>query len=419
MIEILISLYDNWLKGFGLEGNELIWTRMIILLALVGLLAWIADFVSKKVFLTTIKRLVRKSRTIWDDILLDKNVFGRIAHFAPAIVIYAMAGVIFIDFPGSAKVVKSGASLYMIIILIVLLNSFLDGVKGIYETTKIAENRPITGYIQLIKIIIYIFGGTIILSILLNKSPVYFITGLGAFAAVLLLIFKDTIMGFVASIQLSANHMVKPGDWVSMPSFEADGIVLEISLNTVKVQNWDKTIATIPTYAMVSDSFNNWKGMEESGGRRIKRALWIDMKSIDFCDDEMLDRFEKIKYISEYIKEMRQRVKTENEDLKDDGKVKANTRRLTNIGTFRIYIEMFLKAHPQIHNDMTFLVRQLQPTEKGLPIEIYVFSNDQRWPEYEAIQADIFDHLLAIIDEFDLRIFQNPSGHDFQQVLSR
>ncbi|MCF8370748.1 MAG: mechanosensitive ion channel family protein [Bacteroidales bacterium] len=414
----LFSLTD-WLESIGLEGNQIIWVRLFILLITLVLVAWITDWISKKVFLSIIQKIVRKSRTIWDDILLDKNVFSRLAHFTPAIVVYLLSSVVFSDFPDAvAKVVKSGASLYMVIMLMVLLNSFLNGVKGIYETTEVAENRPITGFVQLIKILIYLVGGIVILSTLLNKTPGYFLTGLGAFAAVLLLVFKDTILGFVASIQLSGNNMVKPGDWISMPKYNADGTVLEITLNTVKVQNWDKTIATIPTYAMVSESFSNWRGMEESGGRRIKRSLLIDMKSIRFCDEEMLDRFEKIRYIKSYIQEKRKIIKENNESLQEDGKVRANLRRLTNIGTFRIYIEKYLRANSNIHEEMTFLVRQLQPTELGLPLEIYVFSKDQRWAFYEAIQADIFDHLLAIIPEFDLRVFQNPSGHDFEAAFS-
>ena len=294
----------EWLEHFGLEGNQLEWGRMAILLILMVLLAWLADWASKKIFLTTIKRMVKKSRTVWDDILLDKNVFNKIAHFAPAFVVYAMARTVFSDFHDAiGNFVRSGANLYMILMLIVLLNSFLNGVKGIYETTSISENRPITGFIQLVKILVYIIGGIFILSILLNKTPGYFITGLGAFAAVLLLIFKDTILGFVASIQLSGNDMVKPGDWIEMPKYKADGVVLEITLNTVKVQNWNKTIATIPTYALVAESFNNWKGMEESGGRRIKRSLVIDMESIRFCDQDMLDRFAKIRLLTDYINE--------------------------------------------------------------------------------------------------------------------
>jgi miniconductance mechanosensitive channel len=237
-------------------------------------------------------------------------------------------------------------------------------------------------------------------------------------AAVLILVFRDTILGFVASIQLSANNMVKPGDWIEMPSHNADGTVLDISLNTVKVQNWDKTIATVPTYALVSESFRNWKGMEESGGRRIKRSINIDMNSVCFVDDKMAERFKKIQVLKDYVVNREEEIKKYNEENKIDGSVVVNGRRMTNLGTFRKYVEEYLLQHPKIHNDMTFLVRQLQPDERGLPIEIYVFSNDQAWANYEAIQADIFDHILAVIPQFDLRVFQSPSGRDFQNLAS-
>jgi len=251
-----------------------------------------------------------------------------------------------------------------------------------------------------------------IIGILIGKTPIYILGTMGAFAAVLILVFKDTILGFVASIQLSANKMVSIGDWISMPSKNADGTVIDISLNTVKVQNWDKTISTIPTYALVSESFNNWKGMEESGGRRIKRHLNIDVKSIHFLSDEEIEMAEKVKLISDYIAEKKEEIKKAN----PENEIPINQKRLTNIGTFRKYIEAYLENHPKIHNDMTFLVRQLQPSEKGLPIEIYVFSNDQEWANYEAIQSDIFDHILAIVPEFNLRVFQNPTGDDFRNL---
>jgi miniconductance mechanosensitive channel len=238
-------------------------------------------------------------------------------------------------------------------------------------------------------------------------------------AAVLLLVFRDTILGFVASIQLSANNMVKPGDWIEMPSHNADGTVLDISLNTVKVQNWDKTIATVPTYALVSESFRNWKGMEESGGRRIKRSINIDMNSVRFVDDELAEKFKKIHLLKAYVESREEEILKYNEENKIDGSILVNGRRMTNLGTFRKYVEEYLRKHPKIHNDMTFLVRQLQPDERGLPIEIYVFSNDQAWANYETIQADIFDHILAVIPEFELRVFQNPSGRDFQNLVSQ
>jgi miniconductance mechanosensitive channel len=257
------------------------------------------------------------------------------------------------------------------------------------------------------------------IAIVLNKSPLYFLTGLGALSAVLMLIFKDPILGFVAGIQLTANKMVARGDWLEMPKYDADGDVLEIGLTTVKVQNWDKTITTIPTYALISESFKNWRGMQESGGRRIKRFVYLDLGSIKFCTEEMLERFSRIQYITEYIERKKKEISEYNEAFQVDTSILVNGRHLTNIGTFRAYVTAYLKNHPMINQDMTFLVRQLAPTPQGLPLEIYVFCKDKIWANYEAIQADIFDHILAVVPEFDLRVFQEPSGGDFRESFDR
>jgi miniconductance mechanosensitive channel len=266
--------------------------------------------------------------------------------------------------------------------------------------------------------VVYFLTAVFIISILLDKTPVYLLSGVGALAAVMMLVFRDSILGFVAGIQLAANKMVSVGDWIEMPKYGADGDVLEVALTTVKVQNWDKTITTIPTYALISESFKNWRGMDESGGRRNKRPVSIDMSSIRFCDEEMLGRFEKIQYISEYIEKKKNELKEFNQSMSVDMASLANGRRMTNIGTFRAYVQSYLQNHPEINQNMTFLIRQLPSTENGLPIEIYVFSRDKVWANYEAIQADIFDHVLAVVPEFDLRVYQNPTGADFR-VLKR
>jgi miniconductance mechanosensitive channel len=306
----------------------------------------------------------------------------------------------------------------MIIISLLVINSILLSFNEIYKSLPVAKNRPIKGYVQVVQILLYSIAIILIISILRGKPATGLLASLGAMAAVLILVFKDTILGFVASIQLSANKMVQIGDWISMPKHNADGTVTEITLNTVKVQNWDRTISTIPTYALVSDSFGNWRGMEESGGRRIKRHISIDMKSVKFCTPEMLTRFKKINSLKEYIEKTENEIEKFNEENNIDNEIVVNGRRMTNLGTFRKYLEAYLRNHPMIHNDMTFLVRQLQPTEKGIPLEIYVFGKDQRWGYYESIQADIFDHILAVIPEFDLRIFQNPSGEDFKSLIN-
>jgi miniconductance mechanosensitive channel len=299
-----------------------------------------------------------------------------------------------------------------------VLDAILNTVEVIYSNFRASKEIPIKGFIQITKIAIYFLSAIFVISILLNKTPVYLLSGIGALAAVLMLIFRDSILGFVAGIQLAANRMVSNGDWIEMPKYGADGDVLEVALTTVKVQNWDKTITTIPTYALISESFKNWRGMQESGGRRIKRSVNIDMNSISFCNEEMLERFGKVQYISEYIETKRAELEEFNKAAKVDNASLANGRRMTNVGTFRAYVRAYLRNHPMINEQMTFLVRQLQPTQNGLPIEIYVFSKDQVWANYEAIQADIFDHILAVVPEFDLRVYQNPSGSDFRDLVS-
>ena len=380
-------------------------------------MAFLAYIITEKIIVVFIAKLVKKSKNKWDDILFERKVFRRIAQIAPALVIYYAVVTLLDDYPNLVSVSKSVIYIYLIVMSVTIINVFFDTIYQIYVNSTIAKNRPIKGLIQSVKIFIYFSAIILTLSILLGKSPKSLLAGLGALAAVLMLVFKDTILGFVSSIQLSANDMVKVGDWISMPSHHSDGVVTEITLNTVKVQNWDKTISTIPTYALVSESFNNWKGMEESGGRRIKRSINIDMKSVKFCSTQMLNKFQKIQLLTSYISEKQKKFDEFNKNNNVDDSVLVNGRHLTNIGVFRKYVEEYLKQEPNIHNDMTFLVRQLQPTEKGIPIEIYVFSKSQEWAKYEAIQADIFDHVLAIIPEFELNIFQNPTGSDFQKFV--
>lgn len=410
MKELLGVQLKNWLINEGIAVYWAIILQSIIAIIIVVFIALLCDFIAKRVLISIITKLVRKTKTSWDDILLERKVFNKIAHFAPAAIIYYSAGML--DHQGLSNFIQNSAHVYMVILAIMLIDTFLNAGNDIYNTMPVSKSRPIKGYIQIVKIFFYAMGIISITALLFNKNPFNIVAGMGAFAAVILLIFKDTILGFVASIQLSANKMVNIGDWISMPSKGADGTVIDISLNTVKVQNWDKTISTIPTYALVSESFNNWKGMEESGGRRIKRHLNIDVKSIHFLNEDEIAEFEKIRLLKDYMIEKKNEIRANN----PEGEIPVNQRRLTNVGTFRKYVEAYLQEHPKIHNEMTFLVRQLQVSEKGLPLEIYVFSNDQEWANYEAIQADIFDHILAIVPEFNLRIFQNPTGDDFRKL---
>jgi miniconductance mechanosensitive channel len=324
--------------------------------------------------------------------------------------------VVLADFPRAASAVLTGTSVYMALVGMTVFDAFLNGGHRIYQGFAISRRFPIRTIVQIVRVAVYFVVGIAVLAILLGKSPLVFFSGLGAFTAVLLLIFKDTLLGFVAGIQLTANNMVRKGDWIEMPGHNADGNVLDVSLTTVKVQNWDKTITTIPTYALVAEPFKNWRGMDESGGRRIKRAVRLDVTSIKFCDAEMLQRFKKIQFISDYVARKLEEVSAHNRDHQVDESLLINGRHLTNVGTFRAYLEHYLRTHPKVHQDMTFLVRQLAPTEHGLPIEIYVFSNDQAWASYEAIQADIFDHVLAVLPLFDLRPFQAPTGADLRAL---
>ncbi|MET0263633.1 MAG: mechanosensitive ion channel domain-containing protein, partial [Rariglobus sp.] len=291
-------------------------------------------------------------------------------------------------------------------------HALLNAARLLISRSARGAHIPVKGFTQAIMLIASIIVGVFILAQLMGKSPVYFLSGIGALTAIIILIFKDAILGFVAGIQISVNQMVRVGDWIEMPKNGADGFVIDVSLTTVKVSNWDKTITTIPTYSLISDSFKNWRGMFESGGRRIKRSLLIDMQTAGFATEEQLAHWKKFRLLRPYLDGKLAEIADENSQRGEDLGVLGNGRRLTNIGTFRAYCIAYLKAHPGIHQDMTFLVRQLQPTENGVPIEIYVFTKDTRWAFHEGVQADIFDHLLAVIDQFGLRVFQTPSGYD-------
>jgi len=408
-------LYDLFIS-VGLSENLAVLLRTLLIVAVVILLSWIAYKVTRLIIEKFVTTFIRRTRFKWDDIFLEMHVFRRLSHFAPAIVIWLMAGWALNDYPGWLAFIQKLTYLYMIIAGMMFVSIFIDAWHEIYMRLPKSNEKPIKGYVQLIKIFIVIMTVLIIVSVVFNQEIKTLLAGLGAMAAVLILVFKDTLLSLVASVELSANKMVKVGDWVSMPSRGTDGTVLDISLNTVKIQNWDKTITTVPTYSLVQESFHNWIGMEESGGRRIKRPIYIDMKSIRFLDKDMLERLKKVHLLKDYIAKKEMDLEKYNKEHNIDDKSVVNGRRLTNIGTFRAYVESYLHQHPKIHNDMTFLVRQLPLSEKGLPIEIYVFSNDQEWANYEAIQADIFDHLLAVIHEFELRVFQNPTGDDFRSL---
>jgi len=362
---------------------------------------------------------VKRTHAKWGEIIVQRKVLYKIAHVAPALVIYFSSTYLFPESDQLIVGIKTVTLAYIALVVAWFINSFLSASVDIYQFYEISRHRPIKGYIQALRLLVTIVAGIFILSILMNRSPWGLISVLGGLTAVLILVFKDAILGFVASIQLISNQMVARGDWIQMDKYGADGDIIDISLTTVKVRNWDKTITTIPTYALVSDSFKNWRGMQETGGRRIKRSLHIDMNTIKFCTDEMLERFGGFQHLIEYLKSKKDEIYEFNKKLGFDMTQKINGRRLTNVGVFRAYVELYLRNHPKIHQGLTFLIRHLQPTAQGLPIEIYVFTNDTVWANYESIQSDIFDHVLAAVPEFDLRVFQNPAGTDFQHLAKK
>jgi len=400
----------GWLAERGVQDTA---ARLLAGAALALLLAGVAivaNLVAKRILLSAIGRFVRRSRTHWDDILLERKVFTRLSHLVPALIIYFAAPL----FPALRGALQRLSMAYMIFTGLFAFYGLADAAGDIYHTFDMARQRPIKGYLQIAKLITTILVAVLTLAMVMERSPWLLLSGLGAMTAVLILVFRDTILGLVASIQLSQNDMVRIGDWIEMPKYGADGTVIDVSLPTVKVRNWDQTITTIPSYSMISDSFKNWRGMSESGGRRIKRALYIDMTTIRFLDDGLRERLGEIELIREHLRERQAEIDSWNRERGIDPSSPVNGRSMTNIGIFRAYVVAYLRQHPKIHQDMTFLIRHLQPAEKGLPIEIYVFSNDQEWAHYEDIQADIFDHLLAMVPQFDLRVFQQPSSHDLQ-----
>ena len=386
------------------------------LLVVLGL-AFIAYLFMRYVIVATLARMILRSESKRDDTFARMKVFSRLSHVAPAVVIYALGPALAADFPMVQHVIETVSLVYLTIMIILFIDALMSAGLAIYKTYPISRTFPITSFVQIAKLLLYFFGAITILALVLDKSPFAFFAGLGAMTAVLMLVFKDPILGFVAGIQLSANKMVSVGDWIEMPKFSVDGDIIEIGLTTVKIRNFDKTITTIPTQSLINDSFKNWRGMQETGGRRIKRAIHLDVGSVKFCTAEMLERYARIQFIADYIASQKQELSAFNTSAGVDTSTLVNGRHMTNLGTFRAYVEAYLRSHKQISDELTFLVRQLKPTEHGLPIEIYVFTTTTNWLEYEAIQADIFDHLLAAAPEFDLRLFQNPTGADFRSVI--
>ncbi|MBI9044016.1 MAG: mechanosensitive ion channel [Anaerolineaceae bacterium] len=396
------------LSSFGITDLFSSLLAYVSLILIIILISSIVNFISKRMVLRIVKRWVQQTGTEWDDILLENGVFEGIAQLLPILVIYISASI----FPLFTDWIQRITLSILIFIVILILDRSINALNQIYETYEVSKDRPIKGYLQIAKIAMYIFGIIIIIATIIDESPLVLLGGLSAMTAVLMLIFKDTILGFVASIQLAMNDLIHIGDWIEMPQFGADGDVIEITVNTVKIRNFDNTIVTIPTYSMISDSFKNWRGMSESKGRRIKRAIIIDLSSIRYCDEKLLEKFINIDLIKTYINsfEVEQETQVNKKEIQSEKK-------LTNIGAFRAYCQAYLENHPMISQQMTLLIRQLPLTSEGMPIEIYAFSKDKDWIQYEKIQADIIDHLIAILPEFELEVYQSPSGEDIRSIV--
>ena len=367
---------------------------------------------AKRRMVGLLSRLAGRTSQQWDDMILEHGVLDRLVQGVPALVVYF--GIAHVPGLGDSlsRIVANVAMAWLALAVTLAAGALLSAGSAIYETWPIARDRPIKGFVQVAQIVVYILGAVFVISALMARSPVVLLTGFGAMTAILLLVFRDTILSLVASIQLTTLDMVRVGDWIEMPQYDADGDVVDIALHTIRVQNWDKTITTIPTHKLISESFRNWRGMQDSGGRRIKRSIHIDASSVRFLTDGEVEKFTRFTLLRDYIQRKRGELAAYNAALDDPETANVNLRRLTNLGTFRAYLWNFLQNHPQIHRGMTLLVRQLQPGEKGIPIEIYCFTSTTEWAAYEGIQADIFDHVLAQCGEFGLSVFQAPSGTD-------
>ena len=402
-----------WLKDLfiqtGLSYSLSTFLSALTLITGVLILSWLANLVTKAIILKIVHRIVKRTTSTWDDIFLEQKVFTRLSHFAPALVIWTMAGWALKPYPVWLIVVHRLTYIYMVMVGTIVMISFIEAWHTIYNTLPISKHRHIKGYVQLVKIFVFLVALLIIISVVFRKDITSILAGLGAMAAVLILVFKDTLLGLVASIQLSANKMLGVGDWITIPAREIDGTVMDITLNTVKVQNFDKTIITIPTYSLVNESFQNWKGMEESGVRRIRRSIFIDMRSIRFLDEPLIKKFSEYPVLKEYIESCRDK-------QPDAGTPFFNHSKLTNLGLFRYYVEAYLKQHPYIEPKETIIVRHRDPVGNGLPLQVYVFTKNNQMVPYENIQSDIFEHILAIMGEFGLKVYQQPTGDDFLKM---
>lgn len=406
--------YLNFIADIRSELSHYPWLETLLALIVLVLFAALANFIAKRVIVRGIHYLVTKLKTSNQSIFAEHSIIRRLANVVPALVV--MNGITTIPHlsPKLIMFIQMGAQAFIFLTIALTISEALNIFNLIYQRNPKSRNKPIKGYLQLIKLILFVVCGLMILGTLLKKDVFTLLAGFGAMTAVLMLVFQNTILSLVASVQIASYDMVRIGDWIEMPSLNADGDVIDMSLHTVTVQNFDKTFTTIPTNKLVTDTFRNWRGMSNAGCRRIKRSLFLDQSSVHFMSDEEQQKLKEFLLLDQYLDAKQSEIEDFNKQLSNQSRY--NQRRLTNLGTFRAYVEFYLKQHQGIAQNQTLLVRQLQPTSEGLPLEIYAFTNTTAWASYEAIQSDIFDHLIAIIPEFGLRIYQAPSGHDFQNL---
>jgi miniconductance mechanosensitive channel len=411
----MLILIESWLLGHGISSNYLVLATNFVGSMCILFLCATSFYLTRHQLLVRVEKLVKNSRNTWDNVLAENHVFIRITLLFPYLILLFLIPIFIIPDNTYFHFLQVIAKIAIIFQVARILSALLNVVNNISKKTARDRYLPLNATIQVIKLVVYLIATILAISFVLGKSPLYLLSGLGALTAVLLLVFQDTIKGLVASIQISANRMLAPGDWIEIPHYGANGDVLEIGLNTVKVQNFDNTVTTVPTYALISGSFKNWRDMFNSGGRRIKRTIIIDVASIEFSRQDDIDKQSSINLLTHYLTEKKQAIAQHNNTLGINSDNQINQRQLTNIGTFRAYIEAYLQQHDKVNSQMTCMVRQLQATPSGLPLELYFFSVDQNWVNYEKIQADIFDHLYAMAPQFHLRIFQHPTGNDWRK----
>ena len=417
-MERIVHLLYDYLITAGVSAVTAKILNMVALLIAMLIVVFVVDFVIRKILLSMFSRFAEKSKTNFDDLMVANKVSRNVAHIIPLLITIEFVPYVFIDFPFYENLILKALEVFAIILTLWVVRSLLNTLKDYLKTLPRLKDKPIDSYIQVFMIFAWVAGFVFAFAIITGTPVWKFLTAFGAASAVILLIFKDTILGFVASIQVSINDMVRIGDWITFEKYGADGDVIEINLSTVKVQNFDKTITTIPTYALISDSFKNWRGMENSGGRRIKRALIIKLDSVKYLSKDEVDKLKKIELISKYLIDKQLNINSFNSEKNINKELLLNGRNLTNIGVFRKYIDAYINQHSGINKEMTIMVRQLEPTTQGLPIEVYAFSSDKRWANYEYIMADIFDHLLASVSYFDLELFELPNHSSFRTLNS-